>query len=124
MKGAGDKRVDDGGHHHHHDGGGEQGGVAEDRGRTPHSIQQGEGQEGVLEEVNVGSQDLQNRSYELKCLAHYFVSDNEILEACDTVCFECLLNFINGLLFEPRKLGVMDNLGYGWIQKFMHANEY
>ena len=55
VKRAGDKRGDDGGPHHHHDGGGELGGVAEDRGRTPHSHQQGEGQEDVLEEVNVGS---------------------------------------------------------------------
>ena len=57
VKRAGDKRGDDGGPHHHHDGGGELGGVAEDRGRTPHSSQQGEGQEYVFEEVNVGSKD-------------------------------------------------------------------
>ena len=61
VKRAGHKRRDDGGPHHHHDGGGELGGVAEDRGRTPHSIQQGEGQECVFEEVNVGSKDLYNR---------------------------------------------------------------
>ena len=67
VKRAGHKRGDDGGPHHHHDGGGELGGVAEDRGRTPHSSQQGEGQEYVLKEVNVGSQDLQKRSNEIKC---------------------------------------------------------
>ena len=104
VKRAGDKRGDDGGHHHHHDGGGELGGVAEDRGRTPHSSQQGEGQEGVLEEVNVRSQNLNNRSYEPGCLAQNFVSDYEILEACDAGCFESLLNFINGPVFQRRKL--------------------
>ena len=55
VKRAGHKRGDDGGPHHHHDGGGELGGVAEDRGRTPHSCQQGDGQEDVLIEVNIGS---------------------------------------------------------------------
>ena len=44
VKRAGHKRGDDGGPHHHHDGGGELGGVAEDRGWTPHSIQECEGQ--------------------------------------------------------------------------------
>ena len=104
MKGAGEKRVDDGGPHHHHDGGGELGGVAEDRGQTTYSLQQGEGQEGVFEEVNVGSQDLHNRSYQPNCLAQNFMSCYEILETCDAICFEYLLNFINSLLFEPRKL--------------------
>ena len=104
VKRAGDKRGDDGGPHHHHDGGGELGGVAEDRGRTPHSIQQREGQEGVLENINVGSQDLYNRSYQLNCSSNALMSDYEVLESCDTVCFECVLNPINNSMFRARKL--------------------
>ena len=104
VKRAGDKRGDDGGPHHHHDGGGELGGVAEDRGRTPHSIQQGEGQEDVLEEVNVGSKDLYNRFCQLNCSSHALMSDYEVLESCNTIGVECLLNLINSFMFQPRKL--------------------
>ena len=79
VKRAGDKRGDDGGRHHHHDGGGELGGVAEDRGRTPHSIQQSDGQEDVLEKVNVGSKDLYNRCCQLNCSSQALMSDYEVL---------------------------------------------
>ena len=51
------------------------------------------------------------------------MSDYEVLESCDTVSVECLLNLINSFMFQPRKLGVIDSLADCRIQNSVHGNE-